>query len=171
MGDYFDDKVYVYDTDGNYQSDRDFDLAFDNSSPSGIAWDGAYLYVVDTVDGDPVYVYDADGNYQSDRNFDLATGNVAPFGIAWDGAYFYVGDYDDDKVYVYDADGNYQSDRDFDLAAGNTGPLVSPGMEHTSTWWTTATIRCTSTMPMGRTWDRLPPISDRPVEKAAEVSR
>ena len=100
------------------QSDRDFDLATGNSYPSDIAWDGAYLYVVDVGDN-KVYVYDADGNHQSDRDFDLATG-----GIAWDGAYLYVvDDEDDNKVYVYDADGNHQSDRDFDLTTVNAHSL------------------------------------------------
>ena len=80
--------MYVYDADGNYQSDRDFYLAT-GSNPRGIAWDGAYLYVVNLDDN--VYVYDADGNHQSDRDFDLATGNNAALGIAWDGAYLYGG--------------------------------------------------------------------------------
>ena len=57
-----DRKVYVYDRDGNYQSDRDFDLITGNGTSSGIAWDGAYLYVVDDVDN-KVYVYDADGTH------------------------------------------------------------------------------------------------------------
>ena len=42
MVDSVDDKVYVYDADGNYQSDRDFDLATGNNYAYGIAWDGAY---------------------------------------------------------------------------------------------------------------------------------
>ena len=46
---------------GNYQSDRDFALATGNTSPNGIAWDGAYFYVMDWSDK-KVYVYDADGN-------------------------------------------------------------------------------------------------------------
>ena len=46
VADEIDDKVYVYDADGNYQSDRDFDLAASNTYPSGIAWDGTYFYVV-----------------------------------------------------------------------------------------------------------------------------
>ena len=58
MVDVGDNKVYVYDADGNHQSDRDFDLATGNSYPSDIAWDGAYFYV---VDDNKVYVYDADG--------------------------------------------------------------------------------------------------------------
>ena len=62
MVDYFDSKVYVYDADGNYQSDRDFDLATDNTNARGIAWDGAYLYVTDYTDS-KVYVYDADGTH------------------------------------------------------------------------------------------------------------
>ena len=57
-----DDKVYVYDRDGNHQSDRDFDLHSDNGSPTGIASNGTYLYVVDGSD-DKVYVYDRDGNH------------------------------------------------------------------------------------------------------------
>ena len=118
MVDSSDAKVYVYDADGNYQSDRDFDLTSRNKHDRDIAWDGAYFYVVDVNDA-KVYVYDADGNYQSDRDFDLTSGNKHALGIAWDGAYFYVVDYADAKVYVYDADGNYQSDRDFDLTSGN----------------------------------------------------
>ncbi len=63
---------------GTWRRDaRDFDVATGNNYPRGIAWDGAYFYVVDNGD-DKVYVYDADGNYQSDRDFDLATGNTAP---------------------------------------------------------------------------------------------
>ena len=46
-GPHVDSKVYVYDADGNYQSGRDFDVATGNSYPFGIAWDGAYFYVVD----------------------------------------------------------------------------------------------------------------------------
>ena len=43
-----DDKVYVYDADGNYQSNRDFDFATGNNFTRGIAWgDGPYLYMVD----------------------------------------------------------------------------------------------------------------------------
>ena len=59
---FVDAKVYVYDADGNYQSDRDFDLATGNTTAQGIAWDGAYFYVVDIVD-DKVHVYDADGTH------------------------------------------------------------------------------------------------------------
>ena len=58
-----DAKVYVYDADGNYQSDRDFDLATGNAHPRSIAWDGAYFYVVDYSDN-KVYVYDADGTHE-----------------------------------------------------------------------------------------------------------
>ena len=48
---------------GTWQRDaQDFDLARGNTSAFGIAWDGAYFYVVDGVD-DKVYVYDADGNH------------------------------------------------------------------------------------------------------------
>ena len=97
--------VYVYDADGNYQSDRTFPLTTGNSRARGIAWDGAYLYVVDNAYFDRVYVYDADGNHQSDRTFRLATG-TGPYGIAWDGAYLYVvGALD--VVYVYDRDGTH----------------------------------------------------------------
>ena len=60
----------------------DFDLAIGNTNAFGIAWDGAYLYVMEHS-GKKVYVYDADGNYQSDRE-------LPP--IAWDGAYLYVTD-------------------------------------------------------------------------------
>ena len=92
---------------GTWRRDaRDFDLATGNNFPGAIAWDGAYLYVVDNVDF-KVYVYDADGNYQSDRDFDFATGNTRARGIAWDGAYLYVADVVDFKVYVYDADGTH----------------------------------------------------------------
>ena len=59
--DWSDRKVYVYDADGNHQSDRDFDLATHNANLSGITWDGAYFYVVDWSNN-KVYVYDADGN-------------------------------------------------------------------------------------------------------------
>ncbi len=77
---------------GTWRRDaRDFDLATGNSSAYGIAWDGAYLYVVGYA-AKKVFVYDAGGNHQSDRDFDLATGNAQPWGIAWDGAYFYVVD-------------------------------------------------------------------------------
>ncbi len=37
-------------------------LANGNNAPFGIAWDGAYFYVVD-YSGDKVYVYDADGTH------------------------------------------------------------------------------------------------------------
>ena len=60
---------------GTWRRDaRDFDLTSGNNGALGIAWDGAYLYVVDYADA-KVYVYDADGNYQSDRDFDLTSGN------------------------------------------------------------------------------------------------
>ena len=98
---------------GTWRRDaRDFDLATGNTWAFGIAWDGAYFYVLDSLDG-KVYVYDADGNYQSDRDFNLATANNTARGIAWDGAYLYVADnadYVDNvdfKVYVYDADGTH----------------------------------------------------------------
>ena len=64
MADGDDEKVYVYDADGNYQSDRSFDLATGNTAPYGITWAGAYFYVSDG-DDDKVYVYDADGNHVS----------------------------------------------------------------------------------------------------------
>ena len=41
---------------------RDFNFASGNTRPRGIAWDGAYFYVVDSGD-DKVYVYDADGTH------------------------------------------------------------------------------------------------------------
>ena len=117
---------------------HDFDLTTSNSNPRGIAWDGAYFYVVDYYDK-KVYVYDADGDPQSDRDFDLTASdyNYDPRGIAWDGAYFYLVDYYDKKVYVYDADGTPSQTATSTSPPATTPPGVSPGMEHTSTWWTT----------------------------------
>ena len=37
------DKLYVYDADGNYQSGRSFDLATGNPNPYGIAWGSILL--------------------------------------------------------------------------------------------------------------------------------
>ena len=48
---------------GTWRRDvRDFDLVTGNNYAWGIAWDGAYFYVVDPF-YDKVYVYDADGTH------------------------------------------------------------------------------------------------------------
>ena len=80
------DKVYVYDADGNYQSDRDFDLATGNTYPVGwiILWTAA----------DKVYVYY--GNYQSGAT---STSILSTFPPWQNGAYLYVVD----SNAVYDA--------------------------------------------------------------------
>ena len=114
--------VYVYDRDGNHQSDRSFDLDFSNSNPVDIASDGTYVYVVNrayTGPNDRVYAYRG-GSFRTTRSFFLY--NRYPRGIASDGTYLYVADSVDRKVYVYDADGNHQSDRRFDLHADNGSP-------------------------------------------------
>ena len=119
-------KVYVYDADGNHQSDRDFNLIRANNYPAGITWDGTYFYVTDLID-EGVYVYNADGTSQSDRNFNLVgVFDPTPHGITWDGTYLYVADGTYDKVRVCDPThitSPIRWDLGFELHSGNTGPV------------------------------------------------
>lgn len=76
--------------------------------PEGMAFDGTYLWIVDSTD-DEVYKFDTSGTYQS-ISFDTnASGNDNPIGIVFDGTYFWITDDTDDEVYKYDASGTYQS--------------------------------------------------------------
>ena len=124
-------KVYIYDADGNHQSNLDIDLHSGNSNPVDIAssTDGTLLYVVNrayTGSNDRVYAYRGrgaaiPGGFAPSRSFLLY--NHSPLGIALKAVYYYVADTTDDKVYVYDAWGNRQIDHEFDLHSDNGNPV------------------------------------------------
>ena len=113
-------KVYVYDADGNHQSELGFNLHSSNTYSTGITCDGPYLYVVDSF-YDYVYVYTTAGDFQSRHR--LPRNNQTVHGIAWNGSYFYIADQHNAKMYVYDANGTQQSDRSFNLHNENNNPM------------------------------------------------
>ena len=79
---------------------EDFSLASANAAPSGIAWNGAYIHVLDM--DDKVYTDTYSGAYTYAQDFDLASASQYLEGITWDGTYLRVVDYVDDKVYSYE---------------------------------------------------------------------
>ena len=96
--------------------DQDFDLP-NNAAPTGIAWDGTHLRVVNNG-ADKVYAYDSSGGFVS--SFKLNSENTGPQGITWDGTYLRVVDFTTDKVYSYDSSGSYRGS--FDLYSVNRDP-------------------------------------------------
>ena len=99
-----------------------FDLAGENSSPTGIAHANGRFYVVDFTD-DKVYVYATNGQRDAAADFDLDGDNGNPFDIAHANGRFYVVDnIDDDKVYAYATNGQRDAAADFDLAGDNGDP-------------------------------------------------
>jgi len=116
LNDLNDNKVYVYDYEGN--SIRNFNTYSDTR---GITTYGDDLYVVD-LNNDRVYNYNKTGTENSSKNFDLVNpSNDHPSGITTDGNYFYVVDYSDDKVYTYYFNGT-STGQSWNLYNVNTNP-------------------------------------------------
>ena len=120
--DFGDDKVYVYDADGTY--DSDFNVS---ANPNGIWSDGATLWVADSG-ADKLFAYTlSSGAADSGKDFDTlnAADNDDPRGVFSDGTTMWVSDGDDKKVYAYKrSDKSRDSGKDFDTldAAGNDSP-------------------------------------------------
>ena len=120
VADWYDDKVYTYDTDGDHVSASDFNLHMYGGEPKGATWNGAALYVLGGQNN-RVYRYYYSGS--GSGYFDLATANYDPEGIAWDGAYMRVVDDVDNKVYTYTTSGTHVSAQDFTLATANSNSV------------------------------------------------
>ena len=120
--DEYDDKVYVYTSSGQSDSDSDFDLDPGNTHPMGMTYANNRFYVVDYYD-DKVYVYTSSGERVSSAEFYLDGDNTDPTGITYANNRFYVGDYRDDKVYVYTSSRQRDWSSDFDLNSSNGNPV------------------------------------------------
>ncbi|MCY3841476.1 MAG: hypothetical protein OXH09_23010 [Gammaproteobacteria bacterium] len=121
-----DDKVYAYGRSGERDASSDFDLAFANGAPRGIAATDDRLYVVDYWD-EKVYVYRTTGERDASSDFDLAFPNSHPAGMTHADGALYVLDSSDDRAYAYGTSGERQVDNEFDLNASNSSPT---GMAH-----------------------------------------
>ena len=82
-----------------------FNVTSEDTSPTGIAWDGTYFWVVGDTNN-RVYKYNSAGVYQ---NYSFYTGSQtgSPVGITWDGTYFWlIGGI---NIYKYNSSGTYQN--------------------------------------------------------------
>ena len=94
-----------------------------NRSPTGLAVDDTYVYVLDSS-ADDIFVYrKSTGVRQTDREFPLDSLNANPTGLAIDETYAYVVDGSDYHVYVYQLSGGDRvASREFGLAVLNVNP-------------------------------------------------
>lgn len=106
-----------------------FDLDDANRAPSGIAWSGGRLHVVDRG-RDKVFAYGVEGyayvppeglRHRS-WDFELHTDNAHPAAIAWAHGRFYVLDEVARRVFAYTSRGRREATGDFDLDEGNSDP-------------------------------------------------
>ena len=98
-----------------------FDLVAENYAPTGLAYHGNKVFVVDSV-RDAVYAYGTDGVYDDSAGFELASDNGYPQGIVYAAGRFHVVDYTDEKVYAYREDGARDTAWDFELSDANSHP-------------------------------------------------
>ena len=105
VGDFTDDKIYVYDLVGNFQTS--WDLTAGHDLPQSMDYDGEYLWIVD-YDSDMVYKYATNGTYQS-VSWAIGDGacsaNNYPDGLATDGTNIWMADSIAATVFKYDMTG------------------------------------------------------------------
>ena len=104
-------------------ADVGFALDADNRQPTGIAYAGGRLHVLDSED-DQVYAYRTTGARDPDLDFALDPDNDRPEAMAFANDRFNVVDRRNDKVYAYDASGERDAEADFNLEAGNQSPFA-----------------------------------------------
>ena len=114
-----------------------FSVASQDTSPSGITWDGTYLWVVG-YGSDSAYKYNTSGTYQS-VSFSIASQDSSPEDIAWDGTSFWVLGGNTDTVYKYNASGVYQN-VSFSVASEESSP-EGIAWDGTSLWVVGTVIR------------------------------
>ena len=134
VGDWIQDKVYVYTISGQRRPDSDFDLDNENSYPRRLELVGDLVYVVDNSD-DKVYVYTTTGERRADSDFNLASSYTG--GITHANGLFYVLDWDrsPSKVHVYTTSGQRRASSDFDLERYRSGGITyAEGLLYLSTW-------------------------------------
>ena len=117
VDDFYNNKVYAYQSSGQRDSASDFDLDSANGRARGITFANDRFYVAD-FSNDKVYAYQASGERDSASDFDLA-GTGWPGGIAFANDRYYVVDDFDNKVYAYQSSGQRDSASDFDLDSAN----------------------------------------------------
>lgn len=83
----------------------EFSVADQEGTPTDVAWDGSYLWVVGQA-GNDVTKWSTSGTYQN-VSFSVASQTTSAFGITWDGTYFWVNDLT--TVYKYNSSGTYQN--------------------------------------------------------------
>ena len=120
------DRVYAYETNGERNASRNFDLDPLNDGPQGIASSGDRILVVDSAG--KVYAYRRNGERDASGDFDLDPENASPRGITRSGNRILVvdsaerADTSRRKVYAYRTDGSRDAAADFDLDYGNDNP-------------------------------------------------
>ena len=138
---------------GTRLPDREFDLAMDNNSPSGLWSDGTTIWVINTEDFDvdaKLYAYTlATGARDAAKEFDVAEENEDPSGMWSDGNTMWVLDEsvritNDDgstfyrnygKIYAYAlTDGTREVDNEFDLAEENETSYIGIWSDGTTMW-------------------------------------
>ena len=103
-----DDKVYAYTiptssgaTTVSRDTDKEFDLADDNSDPWGAYSDGTTFWVSDTAD-DKIFAYTlSTGARDTSKEFSLAEPNNQPRGISGDGTTMWVADNEAKRLIAY----------------------------------------------------------------------
>ncbi|MGI2931864.1 hypothetical protein [Vibrio fluvialis] len=94
----------AYTTGGNY-SGFSFSVASQETSPSGVIFDGTYFWVVGYATGS-VYQYDSTGVYTG-LSFSVASQETNPQGIARSGDYIFVCGTSSNSIHKYDLSGTY----------------------------------------------------------------
>ena len=124
-----DKKVYVYDDDGDRDTEKEFSLHSANTNPTGITYGNRMLYVSDSkYSGNAVYKYlFSSGGYNGHTFLQESGGRDGnPRGITYRSNRFYVVDSENMKVYAYSRLGGRFKDQsqnpDFSLHTANAHP-------------------------------------------------
>ena len=104
MADRVADQLFAYALSGGARdSNKEFDLHTDNSSPAGMWSDGTTIWIVDNADN-KIYAYTlSDGMRDSGKDLNTLSGagNIFPYGAWSDGTTLWVTDTFVDKIYSY----------------------------------------------------------------------
>ena len=96
-----------------------FDVGTEAPDPTGITWDGTYLWVVDH-NNDEVFKYTTAGVYTG-VHFDVGTEDGLPLGLTWDGTHFWVVGKTNLEVYQYNSTYDYTGVH-FDIGGETSDP-------------------------------------------------
>ncbi len=82
-----------------------FECITEAAAPSGITFDGTYLYICDRTT-DEVYQYTTAGVYTG-VHWDVSGEDSSPFGLCWDGTFFWMAGGTNETMFKYTAAGVY----------------------------------------------------------------